>query len=465
MHSKENNGLHQAFQYLSSLSAHSIFSRKSNSILHEPETHSIITTQESVEDFSPFTSRSNSNITISSSIDSPTPSIHCLEEPWRLLEDGNIQHDYFFSDRQDLYNNNNDQIERDSYGFKRPTQWIQIKHLHQFDIYYQPILDKQQQTWNSMLTEFGGIYPTADNLILKTNVRNGIPSQHRGKMWMHYSGAKSKMQDNPELYQSLVNTALSMGDHNEYAEIIQRDLHRTFPDNSEFACEFFTQRDGTMVMESPETNRKLSSLRRILLAFSIHSPHIGYCQSLNYLAGFFLLFVEEEEEAFWMMVSTVHDYMPKNMYDVTMEGANIDQAVLMMVLQERLAKSIWDKINNNSESGLPPITLVTSHWFLTMFINILPVETVLRIWDCFFIEGYSVMFRVALTIIQMNKDRISKLQDPIEIFQILQNMPRRLIDCATFMEYVFSDQNLFAAIDQDHIIDKRNRFKASQKHC
>lgn len=39
---------------------------------------------------------------------------------------------------------------------------------------------------------------------------------------MHYSGAKSKMQDNPELYQSLVNTALSMGDHNEYAEIIQR---------------------------------------------------------------------------------------------------------------------------------------------------------------------------------------------------------------------------------------------------
>lgn len=110
MHSKENNGLHQAFQYLSTLSAHSIFSRKSNSLLHEPETHSILT-QESVEDFSPFTSRSNSNITISS-IDSPTPSIHCLEEPWRLLEDGNLQHDYFFSDRQDLYNGNNDQIER-----------------------------------------------------------------------------------------------------------------------------------------------------------------------------------------------------------------------------------------------------------------------------------------------------------------------------------------------------------------
>jgi hypothetical protein len=44
------------------------------------------------------------------------------------------------------------------------------------------------------------------------------------------------------------------------------------------------------------------------------------------------------------------------------------------------------------------------------------------------------MFQVALTIIEMNQERISKLQDPIEIFQILQNMPRRLIDCHRFMD-------------------------------
>lgn len=58
-------------------------------------------------------------------------------------------------------------IYRDSYGFKRPTQWIQIKHLHQFDIYYQPILDKQQHIWNTMLNEFHNIYPPADNFICK----------------------------------------------------------------------------------------------------------------------------------------------------------------------------------------------------------------------------------------------------------------------------------------------------------
>lgn len=75
-----------------------------------------------------------------------------------------------------------------------------------------------------------------------------------------------------------------------------------------------------------------------------------------------------------MLLSTVHDYMPENMYDSTMAGANIDQGVLMMLIEERFPDSLWKKIN--SDDGSPPITLVTSHWFLTMFINILPVEVI-----------------------------------------------------------------------------------------
>jgi hypothetical protein len=132
-------------------------------------------------------------------------------------------------------------------------------------------------------------------------------------------------------------------------------------------------------MIETENNSKLQSLRRILLAFSLHSPQIGYCQSLNYLAGFFLLFCKTEQEAFWMLVTTVHEYLPENMYDVTMEGANIDQSVLMMLVYEHIPQ-VWSKVSlgcfweDQHKKGLPPITLVTNHWFLTMFINILPIE-------------------------------------------------------------------------------------------
>lgn len=162
MLSKEQNGLHQAFQYL--------FSRKTKTVQQE---------------ISPFTSRLDSNITINSLLSPiPTPSTSITfsdkEEPWRLLDHGLIHHDYFFMDRQDLYIMN-ENIERysfifpifyrslildfrDSYGFKRPTQWVQIKHLHQFDVYYQPILDEQQLSWNSMLNHCQGIYPSANSI-------------------------------------------------------------------------------------------------------------------------------------------------------------------------------------------------------------------------------------------------------------------------------------------------------------
>ncbi|KAI7857585.1 rab-GTPase-TBC domain-containing protein [Circinella umbellata] len=299
----------------------------------------------------------------------------------QLVNDNNNNN----SEKEVNRKSNTEVEQRDAYGFKQPTQWVRLADQIQFDNDYQPILERQNAKWKSFLAEHQGQWPPVSSK-LKRYVRKGIPHDIRGKAWMHYSGAKDKMEANAGLYDSLVKTAEAMGEHNEYAEIINRDLHRTFPDNDQFACGV-TAEDGTVTME-PETNSKLRALRRILLAFSVYAPHIGYCQSLNYLAGFFLLFIEDgEEAAFWMLITTVYDYFPGNMYDVTMEGAHIDQTVLMMMIYERLP-GVWNKIGGGKcfwecveSEGLPSITLVTSHWFLTLFINILPVETVLRVWD------------------------------------------------------------------------------------
>ena len=155
----------------------------------------------------------------------------------------------------------------------------------------------------------------------------------------------------------------------------ETDLHRTFPDNIRFKSATAVNGEGG--------NRRndvpaIQSLRRVLSAFSLYAPEIGYCQSLNYIAGLLLLFMDEED-AFWTFVVLVQDILPPNIYDVTMEGANIDQTVLMMLLSER-CPHIWNRISNGKsfweceEAEMPTITLVTSHWFLTLFINILPIE-------------------------------------------------------------------------------------------
>ena len=54
---------------------------------------------------------------------------------------------------------------------------------------------------------------------------------------------------------------------------IELDVPRTFPDHPLFAP------------DSPEGEVGRGALRRVLRAYAMHDPAVGYCQSLNYIAG------------------------------------------------------------------------------------------------------------------------------------------------------------------------------------
>jgi hypothetical protein len=45
-----------------------------------------------------------------------------------------------------------------------------------------------------------------------------------------------------------------------------------------------------------------AKLRRLLRAYSAYDHQIGYCQGMNFIAGMFLTIVQDEEQAFWMLV-------------------------------------------------------------------------------------------------------------------------------------------------------------------
>ncbi|KAI8580125.1 hypothetical protein K450DRAFT_238282 [Umbelopsis ramanniana AG] len=358
--------------------------------------------------------------------------------------------------------------ERDQYGFKMSSQWLSVEDHHEHDKLYQPIVDRRAQKWQQILTENDGKWPEPSSKF-KRYVRKGIPADLRGDAWFHYSGAEAKYTANPGLYQTQVQLAEQGKDDNEFCEIIERDLHRTFPENAKFKSTT-DNADGSVTM-STEDIPAILSLRRVLYAFSVYCPHIGYCQSLNYIAGMLLLFMDEER-AFWTLVTIIQDILPDGIYDITMEGANIDQTVLMMFIWERLPH-IWNKISSGKGfwecekdvdgATMPTITLVTSHWFLTLFINILPTESVLRVWDCLFYEGQKVLFRVALAIFKLNEQKILEVDDPLEVFQVVQNMPKRMLDCHRLMETTFRKLGSPTDISDADIERRRDMFRGRRK--
>lgn len=156
------------------------------------------------------------------------------------------------------------------------------------------------------------------------------------------------------------------------------DLHRTFPNNEYFRC---TDPETHMYsLYSASCVPKIHALRRILLALSIYSPSIGYCQSLNFIAAMLLLCIEDEEHAFWTLVIITSNILPPSTYSATMEDASVDQLTLLWLISDRHPE-IWSRISNDipfweleQSERPPPSTLVTTHWFLTLFANVLPTE-------------------------------------------------------------------------------------------
>lgn len=361
--------------------------------------------------------------------------------------------------------------DRDRYGFKKKTYFVEKEEFNQWWILYEPYLIRRKKKWVQLMQQNGLAlnkdsptrFPPRLNK-LKRYVRKGIPAEWRGNAWWYFVRGDEKLNANVGLYDRIV--ANTSGIRTRDAEIIERDLNRTFPDNIHF------KGPEGIVGETP----LIQSLRRVLVAFAIYQPQIGYCQLLNFLAGLLLLFLDEER-AFWMLVIVTLRLLP-GVHDVNLEGVNIDQGVLMLCVKEYLP-SVWEKIGFNFESlsldgkqnfnsevnvvtKLPPITLCTASWFMSAFIGTLPIETCLRVWDCFFYEESKVFFRMALSILKLAEPKIERVRDEMEVFQIIQNFPKRLLDPKVLFECCFRKRGGFHNLSQDEI-DRCRAFVKEQR--
>jgi len=227
------------------------------------------------------------------------------------------------------------------------------------------------------------------------------------------------------------------------------------------------------------TNPYIGSLRNILVAFAYYSiPKsengyggtsytIGYCQSLNYIAGLLLLIFSlnsekkfkdntttaVEEMCFWVFATLIDKILPKEMYGENgMEGAIIEQELLWnLIIDEngrkfgvkKVAKWKKDMEKKNNIDGMPDtehltkLGILTFKWMTTCFVGVLPIETVLRVWDCIFTEGYITILRVTLTLLRIYENDISKNDDELEGWDFINNLPYKIIDCHRFMEICF----------------------------
>ncbi|KAI8120779.1 Small G protein signaling modulator 3 like protein [Lucilia cuprina] len=240
---------------------------------------------------------------------------------------------------------------------------------------------------------------------LRNMVREGIPHSLRAQMWMRLSGALAKKQKSETSYQDIIKA--SANDQLMTSKQIEKDLLRILPTN---AC--FSNPNGTGIPR----------LRRILRGIAWLYPDIGYCQGTGVIAACLLLFMEEEN-AFWMMATIVEDLLPASYYSSTLLGIQADQRVMQTLIANYLS-AVDDSLKKHDIE----LSLITLHWFLTLFANVVHMKILVRIWDWFFYEGSIVLFQLTLGMLKMKEKDLHNLENSAQIFNSLSDIPGEVDD-------------------------------------
>ncbi|XP_042900319.1 growth hormone-regulated TBC protein 1 isoform X1 [Parasteatoda tepidariorum] len=299
----------------------------------------------------------------------------------------------------------------DSYGFEWPKDF-NYDQYDEFMSKYLSVLGRRAKKWDKLLNSKEGLYKSNK---VKRYVRKGIPSNQRGVVWSYISGAKEMKEEKPDLYTTILRSPMKQ----EIIETIDLDIPRTFPDNIYFKG------------ASPDSKRE--SLKNVLLAFAHHNPLIGYCQGLNFIAGIMLLVTDNEDMTFWLLQSLKERILP-DYYTKEMTGLLTDIGVL-----EELIKSKVPQVHERMLQTDVSWSMYVSKWFICLFAEVLPIETVLRIWDCLFYEGSKILLRVAVTLVMKNQDKILAAKNFVEITEVFKSLPlgATVTECHTFMQSIF----------------------------
>jgi hypothetical protein len=244
------------------------------------------------------------------------------------------------------------------------------------------------------------------------NLLIGVPLNLRKQVWLKASGCQRQIEQHPNLYRDLFQIQCEK----EINDTIKIDIPRTFPDNIYF-------------------DKHKVGLYNVLSSFASHNPVVAYCQGLNYIVGLLLIVNGGDEEAtFWLLKHFVENTAPEY-HTKTMKGLKRDIEVLTDLLKMRVP-IVNEKMN---ELGLPWIVIMTKQ-LICLFSETLPIETVLRVWDIMFSEGYKIIFRASLAIVIILKDDIMKAQDINELADVFRRIPKdeRFLNSHKFINIMLS---------------------------
>jgi len=220
--------------------------------------------------------------------------------------------------------------------------------------------------WEAMLEEGIPAFAAAHRDIFLSRLRRGIPARCRWRAWKVFLGVEALAE--PGLFERLLLQ------DSRWRPLILVDAPRTFPSTTVF----------------DEGYQRV--LVRILHAYSVLRPEVGYCQGMNFIAGLLLLVSQcQEEESFFVLCALMDERRLSGFFKEQFPLLRVYTGAFDQLMADVVPDLRWHLASQSVEAEM-----FLQQWFLSLFINCLPLPAVLVIWDTVVYEGLPVLLKVAL---------------------------------------------------------------------
>ena len=264
--------------------------------------------------------------------------------------------------------------------------------------------------------------------------RNGIFSTLRPTLWKLFSGAN-------RLRQTLSSSSLN------YHTLCKVESHKDWIDHGQtdhahflLASLQFDQIELDITRtEETITGAETAALRRILRAFCLRNPKVGYCQAMNFVAISLLRAARtgslSEEDAFWLLSAVCEEIVPYY-YVKDMSGVKAATNILTGLVKKR-----FPRLNDHLNAMHFPLELFSIPWLCSLFSSSFPAETVYRIWDALFLNGADTLFYCTMAFLRMNENALLSFRGMMEANQYIKQRSETLYDVETLMEIALEERN------------------------
>lgn len=216
----------------------------------------------------------------------------------------------------------------------------------------------------------------------------------------------------------------------------------------------------------------------------MYSSAIGYCQGMNFVAAIFLFqYLDPKfdgynkkcdidklkdrwynkyyyssklnydkilEDTLWMMVCTIDTYGLREFWTPGIPGLPVKVYQFDRIFRRELEDLRKHCVENELFSDF-----FVAQWFITLFAYLLPPQSLCRVWDIFFSQGWSFIFRLSFAILNHLRPKLL-LMDLMEMCVLLKDLkkffleePDLIIELINISNYIKIDDEMLIELEKD----------------